>query len=123
MGALGASLEPGGVPAPNGVGGGIVGVLTAAQAADVLKSLERAKGMDLLSTPCVTTRSGQQAVVETAREFRCPTEYDRDQKTGQWVSKAFETVAEALKQLAGLAGMQLEVGPSAFVLRPAADQE
>ena len=55
--------------------------------------------------------------------FRCPTEYDRDQKTGQWVSKALATVAEALKQLAGLAGMQLEVGPSAFVLRPAADQE
>jgi len=39
------------------------------------------------------------------------------------VSKALATVAEALKQLAGLAGMQLEVGPSAFVLRPAADQE
>ena len=100
-----------------------MGILTAAQAAYVLKSLERAKGVDLLSTPCVTTRSGQQAVVETGREFRCPTEYDRDQKTGQWVSKALETVAEALKQLAGLAGMQLEVGPSAFVLRPAADRE
>lgn len=91
LGVLGASLGPDGVPPPTGLGGGIVAVLPAVQAADVLKSLERANGVDLLSTPRVTTRSGQQAVVEIMKEFRYPTEYDKDQKTRRWVPKTFET--------------------------------
>ena len=42
----------------------------------VIRALNQKKGVDLLSAPRVTTKSGQRAVIEIVREFRYPTQFD-----------------------------------------------
>src|SRR4029434_10619632 len=42
----------------------------------VVRALNQKKGVDLLSAPRVTTKSGQRAVIEIVREFRYPTQFD-----------------------------------------------
>jgi len=41
----------------------------------VVRALNQKKGVDLLSAPKVTTKSGQRAVIEVVREFRYPTTF------------------------------------------------
>jgi general secretion pathway protein D len=41
----------------------------------VIRALNQKKGVDLLSAPKVTTKSGQRAVIEIVREFRYPTTF------------------------------------------------
>jgi general secretion pathway protein D len=41
----------------------------------VIRALNQKKGIDLLSAPRVTTKSGQRAVIEIVREFRYPTQF------------------------------------------------
>ena len=48
---------------------GIMGILTDPQFQVVIRGLSQRKGVDLMSAPQVTTRSGQQAKVEVVREF------------------------------------------------------
>lgn len=69
----------------------VQGVLSKEQAGDLLNALNAVKGVDLLSTPRVTSYPGQQVVIEIVREFRYPTEWKRDEKTGGWEPAAFES--------------------------------
>ena len=55
--------------------GAISGVFTDPQFQIVIRALNQKKGVDLLSSPKVTTKSGQRAVIEIIREFRYPTEF------------------------------------------------
>jgi general secretion pathway protein D len=57
----------------------ISGVFTDPQFQVVIRALNQKKGVDLLSAPRVTTKSGQKAVIEIIREFRYPTEFDPPQ--------------------------------------------
>jgi general secretion pathway protein D len=57
----------------------ISGVFTDPQFQLVIRALNQKKGVDLLSAPRVTTKSGQRAVIEIIREFRYPTEFDPPQ--------------------------------------------
>ncbi|MDQ6765749.1 MAG: type II and III secretion system protein [Verrucomicrobiota bacterium] len=61
----GASLAPGIF--------GLSGVFTDPQFQVVIRALNQKKGVDLLSAPRVTTKSGQRAIIEIVREFRYPT--------------------------------------------------
>ena len=45
----------------------------------VIRALNQKKGIDLLSAPRVTTKSGQRAVIEIVREFRYPTQFTAPQ--------------------------------------------
>ena len=45
----------------------------------VIRALNQKKGIDLLSAPSVTTKSGQRAIVEVVREFRYPRTYTQPQ--------------------------------------------
>ena len=45
----------------------------------VMRGLNQKKGVDLLSAPRVTTKSGQRAVIEVIREFKYPTEFSAPQ--------------------------------------------
>jgi general secretion pathway protein D len=45
----------------------------------VIRALNQKKGVDLLSAPRVTTKSGQRAVIEIVREFRYPTQFEPPQ--------------------------------------------
>jgi len=70
-----------------GTGGGLVapgifglgGVMTNPQFQVVIRALNQKKGIDLLSAPRVTTKSGQRAVIEIVREFRYPTQFQPPQ--------------------------------------------
>jgi beta-lactamase regulating signal transducer with metallopeptidase domain len=55
-------------------------------------SANASEGVDLLSAPRVTTRSGQRAVIEIIREVRYATEFERDEKGVDGLTPtAFET--------------------------------
>ena len=45
----------------------------------IIRALNQKKGVDLLSAPKVTTKSGQRAVIEIIREFKYPTEFQPPQ--------------------------------------------
>ena len=59
----------------------LAGIFTNPQFQVVLRALNQSKGVDLVSAPRVTTKSGQRATIEIVREFRYPSEYDLPQVT------------------------------------------
>src|SRR5204862_3362121 len=54
---------------------GLAGVMTNPKFQVVIRARNQKKGIDLLSAPRVTTKSGQRAVIEIVREFRYPTQF------------------------------------------------
>lgn len=60
----------------------VAGIFTNPQFQVVLRALSQKKGVDLVSAPKVTTKSGQRATIEIVREFRYPAEYDLPQISG-----------------------------------------
>ena len=58
---------------------GLAGVFTNPQFQVVIRALNQKKGIDLLSAPSVTTKSGQRAIMEVVREFRSPRTYTQPQ--------------------------------------------
>ena len=58
---------------------GIAGIMTDPSFQLVIRALNQKKGVDLLSAPRVTTKSGVKATIEIIREFRYPTEFDPPQ--------------------------------------------
>jgi general secretion pathway protein D len=59
--------------------GALSGVFTDPQFQLVVRALNQRKGIDLLSAPRVTAKSGQKATIEIIREFRYPTEFEPPQ--------------------------------------------
>jgi general secretion pathway protein D len=57
----------------------VAGVFTNPQFQLVIRALNQQKGVDLVSSPAVTTKSGQRATIQIVREFRYPSEYDLPQ--------------------------------------------
>jgi general secretion pathway protein D len=76
--ALVALLFPGASGMAPGIFG-LAGVFTDPQFRVVIHALNQKKGVDLLSAPKVTTKSGQRAVIEIVREFRYPTTFTAPQ--------------------------------------------
>lgn len=107
------------------------GVLAPEQYSTVLRALSQKKGVDLMATPRITTLSGQRAVIEIARDFSYPTDWEKSGKTpksdlrtsvevekeGQkWTPKAFETrkvgvTLEALADAKADGTIDLQVTP------------
>jgi general secretion pathway protein D len=58
---------------------GLAGVFTNPQFQVVIRALNQKKGVDLLSAPSVTTKSGQRAIIEVIRELRYPRTYSQPQ--------------------------------------------
>lgn len=91
----------------------LAGVFTNPQFQVVLRALNQKKGIDVLSAPKVTTKSGSSATVEVVREFRYPSEYDPPQiptTTGtgvQPITPATPTTFDMKK-----VGVVLEVEPT-----------
>jgi general secretion pathway protein D len=66
----------GGLPAGAAPGiFGVAGIFTNPQFQVVIRALNQKKGVDLMSAPKVTTKSGRKAIVRVAREFPYPTEF------------------------------------------------
>lgn len=87
------------------------GVFTDPQFQVVIRALSQKKGVDLMSAPSVTTRSGQRATIEVIREFIYPTEFDPPQ------------IPQTVGATTGAAGGSSAVPvtpttPTAFEMRP-----
>lgn len=54
---------------------GLAGIFTNPQFQVIIRALNQKKGIDLMSAPKVTTKSGNKATIKIAREFPYPTEY------------------------------------------------
>ncbi len=68
-----------------------VGAVAQGKAADdAWKALKKMTGVDLLSSPRITTRSKQMAKIEIGREMRYPTASERDGKNGLWLPLEFD---------------------------------
>lgn len=90
-------------PATTDAANSFSSVLAPASVATLLQKLNAARGVKLLSSPRVSVRSRQRAVMEIVREFRYGTEFDFDKGAALFIPKAFET-----RNL----GISLEVEPS-----------
>lgn len=106
--ALLLGLPAGQVLAPGVLGVG--GLLTNPQFQVVMRALNQKKGVDLLSAPRVTTKSGQRAVIEIVREFRYPTQFEPPQIP--------QTVGSTAGAAAGAAAIPITpTTPTAFETR------
>jgi beta-lactamase regulating signal transducer with metallopeptidase domain len=57
----------------------------------VSDALKKKSGVDVVSTPKVTTKSGQRAVIEIIRERRYASDWQKTATRGAWKATAFET--------------------------------
>lgn len=73
--ALLAGVAPGTVATAPGIFG-LSGIFTNPQFQVVIRALNQKKGIDLMSAPKVTTKSGNKAVVKVVRNFPYPTEFN-----------------------------------------------
>jgi len=91
----------------------LAGVFTNPQFQIVVRALNQQKGVDLVSAPKVTTKSGQRANIQIVREFRYPSEYDLPQVTqspGSAYTPATPTTPTAFETKP--VGITLEVEPT-----------
>ncbi len=101
---------------PAGVAPGVLsvaGVFSNPQFQVVLRALNQSKGVDLVTAPMVTTRTGQRAIIEIVREFRYPTEFELPQVTstaGSVLTPATPTTPTAFETKP--VGITLEVEPT-----------
>lgn len=99
----------------------LAGVFTNPQFQVVLRALNQKKGIDVLSAPRVTAKSGNEATVEIVREFRYPNNYDPPQipnTTGsgaQPITPATPTEFET-KNIGVSLGVRPEVGPDMYTI-------
>ena len=73
--ALLAGIAPGATSAAPGIFG-LSGIFSDPQFQLVIRALNQKKGVDLMSAPKVTTKSGNKAVVKVVRSFPYPTEFN-----------------------------------------------
>lgn len=76
--ALIAGVPQGAMAAAPGIFG-LAGIFTNPQFQVVIRALSNKKGVDLMSAPKVSTKSGRKAVVKVVREFPYPTEFNPPQ--------------------------------------------
>jgi len=92
----------------------LAGVFTNPQFQVVLRALNQSKGVDLVSAPKVTTKSGQRATIEIVREFRYPSEYDLPQVSSGGSTSRFTPVTPTTPTSFEMkpTGVTLEVEPT-----------
>ncbi|HEY8900432.1 MAG TPA: Amuc_1098 family type IV pilus outer membrane protein [Chthoniobacterales bacterium] len=91
----------------------LAGIFTNPQFQVVLRALDQQKGIDLMSAPRVTAKSGQRAVINLVREFKYPTQFDPPQ-IPQTVGTGFTPVTPTTPSAFDTRnlGVELEVEPT-----------
>jgi general secretion pathway protein D len=91
----------------------LAGVFTNPQFQVVLRALDQQKGIDLMSAPKVTAKSGQTAKISIVREFKYPTQFDPPQ-IPQTVGSGFTPVTPTTPSAFDMRplGVELEVQPT-----------
>jgi len=93
---------------------GIAGVFTNPQFQMVIRALSQQKGVDLMSAPKVTTKSGIKATIKVIREFPYPTEFSPPQVPPPATS---QQGAQAAVGIVTTSGLVTPSSPSAFEKR------
>jgi general secretion pathway protein D len=93
---------------------GIAGVFTKPQFQMVIRALSQQKGVDLMSAPKVTTKSGIKATIKVIREFPYPTEFSPPQVPPPATS---QQGAQAAVGIVTTSGLVTPSSPSAFEKR------
>lgn len=88
-----------------------LGVVSFDRATAMLAKLEKAPGVQILSHPTFTTRSGQQATIEGIREFIYATEFKASQLTNATEAKPTQLASSQIVAAT-------PATPSAFEMRP-----
>ena len=78
---------------------GLAGVFTNPQFQLVIRALSQQKGVDLMSAPKVTTKSGNSATIKIIREFPFPTEFDPPEEPPE------PSLGQAVQGLAAVGGI------------------
>lgn len=99
----------------------VLSVLEPSEADELLRKLNTTRGVDLLSAPRLTTKTGQRGTIEIIREFRYATEWSADKKTKEITPMAFETrnlgVTMQVEPVAGADGsLDLTITPEVVEL-------
>lgn len=89
------------------------GVFSDGAAQLIMRGLDQKKGVDLMATPSLVTRSGQSSKVSLAREFIYPTEYDPPELSGANAGSQLVTPAHPSAFETREVGIFLEVLPVA----------
>ncbi len=95
---------------------GLAGIFTNPQFQVVIRALNQKKGIDLMSAPKVTTKSGSKAVVRVVREFPYPTEFNPPEPPPQTTSSGTSVTALATGALIS-GGVVTPTTPTAFETR------
>lgn len=95
---------------------GISGIFTNPQFQVVIRALNQKKGVDLMSAPKVTTKSGRKALVRVVREFPYPTEFNPPEVPPPTTGGSTSTSAIAGGVLAA-SGVVTPTTPTAFETR------
>jgi general secretion pathway protein D len=114
-GLIAGTLNQGLISAP-GVAA-LAGVFTDPQFQVVIRALNQKKGVDLMSAPSVTTKSGQRATVEVVREFIYPTEFDPPEIPQQFGAVGQTTLGGGLGAQSGSFPVT-PTTPTTFEMRP-----
>jgi len=91
----------------------LAGVFTKPQFQVVLRALDQAKGVDLMSAPSVTTKSGQSAKIQIIREFIYPASYSAPQIPTEQAVGAINPATPSIPEDWAMepVGVELEVEP------------
>ncbi|CAN5521436.1 hypothetical protein BH09VER1_BH09VER1_51630 [soil metagenome] len=95
---------------------GLSGIFSNTQFQVVIRALNQKKGIDLMSAPKVTTKSGRKALVRVAREFPYPTEFSPPQPPPASTGSSSTTSAPAAGSIVSQ-GIVTPTTPTAFETR------
>jgi general secretion pathway protein D len=94
LNALLANIAPGTTAAAPGIFG-LSGIFTNIQFQMVIRALNQQKGVDLMSAPKVTTKSGNKAVVKVIRNFPYPTQFSPPEQPAASTATTTTTAARS----------------------------
>jgi general secretion pathway protein D len=93
---------------------GLSGIFTNPQFQVIVRALSQKKGVDLMSAPKVTTKSGRKAVVRVIREFPYPTEFNPPEIPSSQESIQLDT---AIAGIISTSGVVTPTTPTQFEVR------
>ena len=95
---------------------GIAGIFTNPQFQMVIRALSQQKGVDLMSAPKVTTKSGNAATIKITRDFPFPTEFDPPQ-VPESTSSSGSTSTTSTSGIVTTGGLVTPSTPTSFETR------
>ena len=120
-GLIAASSKSGAVTAPDSRSPAqfaLLGVFTDPSFQMALRSLSQAKGVDLVTSPSITVKSGQKSSVREVREFPYPTQFDPPQIPQNFSGAAVTGFTALIGAAGNIIGGSTITGSNSFPITP-----